>query len=192
MFPWEKHTIVIKNYPYRSYMRMGGPQKLTCRREKQYLDDTPRLKYRKGDIIKFNCGFIKDLPNGWQEWFLRPKDQKKFWRKDKITPSYAKDQYGVIAGRFRIVKYKWFSTFYDYGCVVMMLTGEKPGYMKTFLMKKPFIKKVLFPKKITYKYLIKVLSDNIINIFNDDYEHTNTGRNLLLSKLYSELNIKGS
>ena len=74
----------------------------------------------------------------------------------------------------------------------MMLTGKKSGNIRNFYMKKPFIQKVLFPKKITYKYLIKDLPENIINIFNDVYEDTNDGRNLLLSNLYRELNLKGT
>ena len=74
----------------------------------------------------------------------------------------------------------------------MMLTGKKAGYMRTFYLKKPFIQKVLFPNKITYKYLIKDIPENIINIFNNIYEDTNDGRNLLLSNLYHELNLKGN
>lgn len=47
MFPWEKHTEVIENYPYTSY-RDCHKKIRTCRREKQYLNDNPNVKCRKG------------------------------------------------------------------------------------------------------------------------------------------------
>ena len=193
MFPWEKHTLVFKHpyqLPYR-YRDLHGEHYL-CRREKRYLDDTVAMKFRKGDIIKFGCGVIKKVPSGWESWFLTNKDKKRFHFHDKITPVYARNQCGIVAGRFQIIKYKKYATFRDYGCIVMMLTGKKAGHIRTYFLKKPFRQKVLFPNKINYKYLIKALPDNIISIFNDDYENTNDGRNLLLSKLYNELNIKGS
>jgi hypothetical protein len=69
-----------------------------------------------------------------------------------------------------------------------MLTGEKAGHIRHYFMKNPYQLKVQFPNKIKYKYILKSLPDYIIDIFNDKYEDSEKGRNLLLIRLNSALN----
>lgn len=191
MYPWQTHTLPrewIECYhnsrkPYPSHVESYW-------RWKEYLPDNQRMKYRKGDIVKFGCGFSKILPGGWVNWFILKKDEKKFWPRDGITPVYAMNQYGVIAGRYRIVKQKW-RMFYDYGTVVMMLTGPKAGKMRHYWMTKPYIRKITFPQNLTYKYLKRDIPPEILEIFGAEYADTNSDRNLLLSRLNHVLNVKG-
>lgn len=183
MFPWEKRSYYGKYYKryYNPYL------KSTYDYSYEYLDDTSRMKFRKGDIVLFDCGFYKILPLGWQSWFVKGKDIKKFWKKNKNVPIYARNELGVIIGRYRKVKYKY-KTFCDYGIIIMMLTGSKVGHIRYYYgFNKPFKIKVKFPNKIKQKYIKKKLPQNIIDIFNENYDSSNKSRNLLAQRLYNNL-----
>ena len=169
----------------------GSIRAMEVRYIKEYLDDNPTMMLRKGDIIQFNSGFFKRL-HGWPSWFLQEEEKKQYWRKDKRTPVYARDQYAVVAGRYRKIKFKYHH-FTDYGVVIMMLTGTKAGHIRNYYgCGNPFSLKSLYPQTLYYKKLIKSFSQNIIDIFHMRYTDTNEDRNLLLSRLYHELNLKGA
>jgi len=157
---------------------------------KEYLDDNPMMMLRKGDIVQFNSGFFKRL-HGWPSWFLQEEEKKRYWRKDKRTPVYARDQYAVVAGRYRKVKFKY-HTFADYGVVVMMLTGTSVGHMRHYYSSGfPFTIKSIYPQTLYYKKMSKLIPQNVADIIHMGYADTNEDRNLLLSRLHHELNLKG-
>jgi hypothetical protein len=183
MLPWNKQSERGSYQAYTNHRngRFAGAGPVQYIRE--YLDDNPAMYLRKGDIVKFYDGFIKILPHNWQRWFLKPGDKKKFYPRDKRVPRYAVNQYAIIAGRYRKIKFKY-RTFYDYGCVVMMLTGESAGHMRHYWSSRPFDLKIPFPKPLTQKYIQKALPTNILEILNMHYDDSNASRNLLLDRLY--------
>lgn len=180
MLPWEKENV----YGQKCGLRYRNEE---YHYVKEHLSDNPKFFLRKGDIVKFQDCRIKPYYENWQQWFMTHKDYRKTWRKDPVVPYYASNRFAVIAARTKITKFKY-RTFTDYGCVVMMLTGEKAGHIRRYFMKKPFDLKIPFPRKIKYKYILKALPDYIVDIFNDDYEDSEEGRNLLLLRLNAALN----
>jgi len=99
--------------------------------------DSKKLSSRKGDIIKFNSGYHKNNFYDWREWFVNQEDKKKFYRRNKKIPFYAMNEYGIVINRYRVVKYKY-RTFADYGVIIMMLTGSKPGHIRKYYTTYPY------------------------------------------------------
>jgi len=109
-------------------------------RQFQHISDNESLKYRKGDIVKILSGLYQDC--SWKGWFLTPTDYqdflKTFKNRDKKIPLYAANQYSMVVGRYRIVKRKYCGIFYDYGTLLMTLTGTKIGRIKKYFSRYPF------------------------------------------------------
>lgn len=190
-FPWEEHS---ENYKYlgatfhRSPSFPGYGKSATFEYDgvKQYIKDSPAQRHRKGDIVKFDDGFIRPIIPNWKDWFIPRITRKKkemYWLRDPKIPRYADNQLALIIGRYRKVKYKW-TTFLDYGSVVMMLTGPKAGHIRRYFIKSPFKTKVVYPQKIKFKYLLKALPPEFVRIYNEDREDTNESRNEMLYELY--------
>lgn len=187
--PWIPQQETDYYYGRQSYSRLVYKDyEGTCiKKIREYLPDNPAMTWRKGDIIKFNCGYHTFYPlPGWQGWFLKKRDRKRFYPRDKRVPVYAMSNYAVICGRYRIVRFKY-RTFADYGCVVMMLSGPHVGHIRHYWVSYPFHVKICFPRQIKYKYLKKALHPDIIDIFNMEYDSSDNSRNLLLERLHDRL-----
>ena len=155
---------------------------------REYLPDNPQQLFRKGDIVKFS--FCRKEPHydNWKKWFMTKKDYMQSWPKRPEVPYYASEQYAIIAARYRILRFKWYGNFKDYGWVIMMLTGEAKGYIRHYWVVRPFHKIVEFGRRIPNK-MKKRFPDYVVDIYNmGDYEDSNQGRNLLLLRLNSALN----
>lgn len=74
-------------------------------KEYQVVKDSQRLNLRKGDVV-----------------------QVSKWCRSK----YARNQFGVIVGRYRWVKWKGGEPYRDYGAVVLFITGKRKGKEKKF------------------------------------------------------------
>jgi len=192
--PWEKQSVHYTQPSHNTTRRIPsgyeniGPSSYEV--IKEYINDSPRQYWRKGDIVKFDDGFLSKYLHGWKDWFLTKADQKKEWLKDPRIPVYSRDQLAVIIGRYRVVKMKY-RNFADYGIVLMMISGSKIGHSRSYYVHRPFVKKTKFPNQPQFKYMQKIIPCEILEILSDSYEDTNEGRNLLVSKLYYNLNKKG-
>lgn len=187
MLPWESAPATERKIGFTH--RMGrGSYPYSC--TKMYLKDSEFFNFRKGDIVKFENCRIKPRYESWQKWFMTKDDYIKTWKKKPNVPYYSSKQLAVIIARYKLIKQKsvFNRIFKDYGCVVMMLTGEKKGHIRHYVMKYPFHKMLEFPTKITRNFFIKKLPKEVVDIFNMDYENTEEGRNLLLLRLNSLLN----
>jgi len=95
----------IPNEPIYTKSKRFGWNDSECDCKKTYeIIDSDKLELRKGDVIRL------------------PKDTR--YRR------YAKDshgEYAVVLERYRITKEKPHGKFYDYGCVLMMITGKNKG-----------------------------------------------------------------
>jgi hypothetical protein len=104
------------------------------------LQESKRLKYRIGDIIKFRSSYHMPRHDAdWKDWFLTKADKKKMKVKNPADPIYCSSQYAVIVNKYKKVKYKnrcW--TYQDYGVLAMMLTGDNIGRVRNMYMKCPF------------------------------------------------------
>ena len=183
IMPWENPD---KSYFYKSYRR--GKIKKTV----QYIRDNERLKLRKGDIIKFNSGIIDSPLNDWRDWFLKPADKKELYNYDKRIPKYARNQFAIVMARYKITKYKY-REFSDYGLVLMMLTGKKVGHIRKFytVYNALFRKKYSFSDKVMQKNFKNKLNQESIKILTSKHNKSEESRNLLLSRLYKQLAMKG-
>jgi hypothetical protein len=182
-FPWEE-TREEYTYVGRTWVRI--PPKIIERVleynvVKSYIKDSPRQYWRKGDIVKFEDGLIE--PSNWTAWFYRRTEREKYWNRKPHIPKYADNKFAIIIGRYKKTKYKW-CTFNDYGVVVMMLNGSKPGHTRHYWTKKPFKIKVRYTENIKYKYLLKALPPEVIEIYNQPRNDTNEARNEMLHEIY--------
>lgn len=186
MYPWIKHSFTgIHYYKSRSYAKNENPiHKGTFTYE--YLDDNPRMNFRKGDIVKFSDGFYHTPFSDWKEWFLERRDKKKFYKRDPKVPVYARNQLAIVIGRYRKVKFKY-SRFADYGVIIMMLSGPKIGHIRHYWgtgMNRPFKIVGRFPKLPSAKYLLNKILQQIKEIYSEPYEDSNESRNNLVSRVY--------
>lgn len=182
MLPWEQEN------EYGS--RFGISPRYTnqtYRYVRERVPDSKRLYLRKGDIVKFDFCRMKPWQTHWKDWFMTKEDFRQSWRKNPNIPFYASEQFAIIAGNYRIVKFKY-ATFSDYGRILMMLTGDKKGYIRNYYCVRPFNKVFQFGHKIESKKLQRKFPDYVVDIYNDDYEYSEAGRELLLLKLNSALN----
>jgi len=184
MYPWE-YSREISTYHGMSYRggRRGSSTHYKYTLVKEYIDDSPRQYWRKGDIVKFDDGFVPPTRESWVDWFATKRDQKKFWKRIPAIARYADNQLAIIIGRYRKIKLKY-STFIDYGVVTMMLTGPKAGKIRHYWNIKPFVKKCIFPEKIKFKYMLDAIPPEVVKIYNQPHEDTNEGRNQMLYEIY--------
>lgn len=89
---------------YRMDLHYATP----CRVEYQEVKDNPRLKLRKGDLIR--------IPN------------------TDNFPKYARGEFAVVLSRYRYIKHKY-KNYIDYGAVVMFVSGQRKGYSRRFYCK---------------------------------------------------------
>jgi len=181
ILPWVKQSFSGTYFAcsHRSTFRDGR----RTRYVKEYLDDNPTMHYRKGDIVKFTDGFYHRQFSDWRGWFVAKKDQKKFWPRNPDVARWARNQLGVVIGRYRKIKMKY-STFTDYGAVVMLLTGPRIGHTRHYWSAKPFNIISPFEIPLKSKVLRKKMMPEILDVLDAPYEDTNEGRNLLVSRLY--------
>jgi hypothetical protein len=125
-----------------------GYRKYTFKINAQFklLSDNNKCYWKRGDIIKFDCGYFNwkfDYKYPWKRWFLNPEDylleiQKSSAARDLRVPLYARSQYALMVSRYKWVKVKPTKTYTDYGSVILMLTGLKAGKMRRYYTKTPF------------------------------------------------------
>lgn len=188
IMPWEKYEYE-DIYIGRIFAHcFGGIKGIEYTRTFQQLPDSKSLFLRKGDIVKFENGRNPYFCTQWQDWFLSEKDYIKYLKsipkqnRNKKVPLYAVNQYAIVIGRYRIVKKKY-KIYYDYGTVIMMLTGEKIGHIRRYYVTSPFITQNAFPHKKVPKQ-IKEFKDIILSYTKD----SNECRDSLVSTLYKKLN----
>lgn len=123
-FKTQKIAYRTKYFRMLSLTKNGKlPGSYTYDVEFQIVQDSPRLKYHVGDIIKFNNLLY-------------------------VVPIYARNEYAIIINKYRWVKHKRERTYCDYGNEIMMLTGDKIGHNRRYYTSTPW-KKV---KKSNQKY----------------------------------------
>lgn len=190
IIPWEKseHHDTYKSqrgrYAYFSrYGRTKGHKSHTYHRTIEYLDDNPRQFWRKGDIVKFDDGIIYPWGETWEKWFMIKEDWLKTLPRHGRTPKYASEEYAVITGRYRVIKYKFGYEFKDYGIIIMMLTGPKKGHIRKYYIKYPFDIVSVFP----YISNPPLISTELIDSFIEHHENSNKSRNAFLECLYKKL-----
>ena len=175
-YPWE-YSREVTEYFYRKII--GPVSKGTCVSEN--LNDSERLYYRKGDIIRFDFHLRPPGGRNWSDWFALPKDQKRFWIKRPNIPVYASKQLALVIGRYKKTKYKY-AIFRDYGVVVMILSGRDKGRIKRYWSTRPFRIVNRFNEPLKFKYLKNLIPQNIQQLHNQD--DSNESRNLFVSKYY--------
>ncbi|MFW9871838.1 MAG: hypothetical protein ACFFG0_01965 [Candidatus Thorarchaeota archaeon] len=184
IFPYEKYCDFYETYPWWSQ----GP--ITCKRTYEYLPDSDFQYWRKGDLIKFKNGlqqFYNYNCKIWQEWFLDEKSYIHFLKnhkeRERRLPYYAAREYALIIGKYRIIKEKYNRKFYDYGSVILMLTGLARGHVRKYNnCHYPFYKVGSFP----YKDIPTQLAE-FEQIILDHKERTDQIRNSFVSKIYKIL-----
>ncbi len=101
----------------------------------------------RGDIVKFNTGFYDWQFNQkyqWKKWFLSKEDYLKALEKSCFAPisgnvpKYARLEFGMILSRYKWIKHKGHGIFCDYGSIIIMLTGSKPGRVRRYYVKTPY------------------------------------------------------
>ena len=108
----------------------------------------------RGDIVRFNTGyhnwkFDHDCP--WKRWFMSKEDYLNALANDDRTcrdhrlPKYARLEYGIILSRYKWSKEKPGKFYYDYGSIIMMLTGPKAGKIRRYYVKTPYSKISSYP-----------------------------------------------
>lgn len=176
--------------PWESYTDKSNYNKYTRCYKKifEHLPDSDLQEWRKGDIVQFENGLVWSESNTWLEWFLSEGDYMNFLKDNPkkrrpVVPIYAALQYAIIIGRYRTIKRKVCGIYYDYGSVVLMLTGAATGHCRGYSGLSPFIKVSNFPhSKLPQK--INKFSDTIL-AYKEDSEES---RNKLVSTLYNMLN----
>jgi hypothetical protein len=191
IIPWEKsehrgsYNSVSGRYGYGMGRPLRKRREFTFPRTVEYLDDSPRQYWRKGDIVRFDNGKKDSMGDTWQQWFMTEEDYLNTLPWNGLTPKYAEKQYAVVAGRYRVVKDKHGYIFKDYGVIVMMITGSKKGHIRKFWMTKPFKLIRSFPyQKIPKIKGIKELKDS----FSKHNIDSNESRNAFLEHLHKNLN----
>ena len=153
--PWEYMT-----YTTRRVVTVG---RRAVRRSYGYdvtfetLKNYDRTEWKPGVVVKFGDGLLWPARKRWETWFLTGKEKETFLRrnrfKDPKIPIYARNQFGIILGRYRWIKHKYFK-FYDYGSFVMMLTGDHVGHIRKYYTTSPYEKISYYPYTIS-NYNIK-------------------------------------
>lgn len=179
--PWEESSFIY-NTVGKSFGRIIDYQVKV-----EYIKDSDSQVWRKGDIVKFDNCLTEPYGNHWSQWFAVRDDKKKFWIKKPSIPRYASNKLAMIIGRCRKIKYKY-CTFRDYGIILMMLTGPKAGHCRKYWSSKPFRKVSEYNSQIKYKYMLKSLPSEIIELYHLPKEDTNEARNQLVEQCYNFYN----
>jgi len=185
---WEKFSNT-EYYQGFCYRMPGG--NFMHKRTIESMEDSTMQHWRKGDLVQFFNGILPSLRDKtWWSWFTRGKVFKKFLKqnpsiRDIRIPFYAINEYGLIIGRYKKTKYfdcRDDLKFYNYGSVIMLLTGSKPGRIKRCYGSTLFNKISSYPhEKIPpqLKQFEKFIKHN---------EDSDESRNYFVSKVYSYFN----
>lgn len=188
MYPWEysREISIYNGYVNRRYgFRKRKSEPITYNVIKEYINDSPQQYWRKGDIVRFNSRLVPPISHteNWADWFIIKKDQKKFWNAVPWIAKYSDKQLAIIIGKYKKTKLKY-QTFIDYGLVTMLLTGPKAGKTRHYWTAKPFKIRCKYPNKIEFKYMLKIIPPEVINIYNQDREDSNESRNQMIHDIY--------
>jgi len=183
-FPWDPHT-TTNNYFRITRIKSGVSTR--------YLSDThcirksPKFYCRKGDIVKFYGGYFDQTPEGWQSWFLKKKDKRKFYVRDTFIPQYAIDQFAIIAGAaITFIKKPGLVYYYDM-FITMLISGRNKGKLQAFPKYRiPFSREVLFGGQIPDRLKDKIPT-YVVDLYNQDYNITDSARRSLLTELYFKI-----
>jgi hypothetical protein len=183
-FPWDPH-ITTENYFKITRIKSGNDTKYLS--DEDCILKNPKFYCRKGDIVKFNGGYIDKTPEGWHDWFLQKKDRSKFYVRNEFVPQYAMNQFAVIAGvAVTSIKQPGFLYYYDM-FITMLLTGRNKGKMQAFPKHNlPFLIKVKFGSKITGS-LKESIPTYVVDLYNQDYNITDSARRSLLTELHFKI-----
>lgn len=107
----------------------------------------------RGDIVAFDDGYWNTFSrrNNWKKWFMEKQDYLNSLHNDetlervKMIPMYARLEYGMVVSRYKWAKDKGWKVFYDYGSIILMLTGRRAGHMRRYYIKCPFQKVARYP-----------------------------------------------
>jgi len=188
--PWEHYEY---EYTHKYYTLYGFPQKSSgpfyneCPAKFQTIKDSPRLSYRKCDLIKYDRKYRYELFKDWRDWFPE-KPKKKRVQFSKIS-RYLTGQYGIVIQRFRKTKDKGI-IYNDYGTLILLLTGKHKGLIQQWYNRSyPFQTIAKFPyvdplPKILIKNLTKMLDDDPF-ILCKNIEDSEEQRNLFLERIWN-------
>ena len=154
--PWE-HKEFTEYHDRLDLVRHGRPffrgSDRPFRAHYTTVSDNKQLYYRKGQVVKFGCGFRTYWASGWENWFLTEKEKLKRRPPDRKIPVYARDQYAIILNRYKWIKHKEM-VYIDYGTIIMMLTGDRAGHIRRYYAQSPPFQKVSsYPYKGYRKYI---------------------------------------
>ena len=148
--PWEYHTYTEMKYIFwRSHHR--GVMDHSYKAVFETLPNYDNSYWKPGFVVRFGDGINSWQRDRWETWFLTGEDKKRFAKENKIynrkIPGYARNQYAIVLGRYRWTKYKW-TTYRDYGSIIMMLTGNKVGHIRRYFLTNPYYEMGRYPYKI--------------------------------------------
>ena len=138
--PWEYMVYPSRKTVTRS--QYGRSHIHTYDTQFETLKSYNRSFWKLADVVKFGRGYTLRKADGWQSWFLGEKDfdtyLKRHRRYDRRIQAYARNQYAILLGRYKWIKYKGYNTYRDYGSFIMMLTGSKIGYIRKYYTTCPY------------------------------------------------------
>jgi len=130
--------------------------------EYSLADDRHHKSYWcRGDIIKFGSGYYRSYDiEEWREWFQPKEEYLKHLHenlvRDKRIPLYARTEFAMLLSRYKWTKYK-FTTYRDYGSILMMLTGKNTGNVFKIYSSTPFSIYASFPYGDGGSYIDKMI-----------------------------------
>jgi len=111
------------------------------------VPDRKQNYWKRGDIVLFDTSYFNwsfDHNCPWKKWFMTKegyldalKNDERTSRNNKV-PLYAQLEYGILLSRYKWIKDKEYKVFYDYGSIIMMLTGPKAGRIRRYYIKTPY------------------------------------------------------
>lgn len=137
--PWEHIT-----YKEKKFGRRWGRGRSVIEYDAIFetLKSYDKTDWQLGDVVQFGTGYHWRADATWQSWFLEENERENFMRERNLInrqiPVYARNQYAILLARYRWIKYKGYATYRDYGSIVMMLTGSKPGHIRKYFVNNPF------------------------------------------------------
>jgi hypothetical protein len=143
---WGKsYSEIHEGFTMNSYRGSNTPT--SFRSQFKLIKDSKKGYWKRGDIVKFSTGFFAwkfDRVFPWKKWFLKKKDylrsleESEFVFPNNRVPKYARLEYGMILSRYKWIKFKTHGKFYDYGSIIMTLTGSKPGKIRRYYLITPY------------------------------------------------------
>jgi len=140
--PWEEdsYEVIRSSSKYRN---------TTFKSVYSTIVNSNKIYWKLGDLIKFDSGYHDYfLRNNWRYWYYNEEDRYNYIKnncgRNIKVPLYAANETAIIIGRYKWTKYKY-STFSDYGSVVMMLTGTSIGKVRRYYACTPWEKIDTYP-----------------------------------------------